>query len=222
MGVPGRYQEWLDYLFQHDVPTGQQLEWYFESDAPQFTVESEELAELWCCMFENCGHGFSQYTDDQIGMGLWYLFSGSCSDLVNKISEPSLSIDIRVKCYQSLYYLYQDCFRQRCNPMLGHLSEGKTRLDCFCYMLWDISPLGWLPDGAESDIENALFDLLARALQIDHPACVESALHGLGHLALTYPMRADAIITSFLDNASPSTRPKLIEYAHKARLGEIL
>ena len=67
----------------------------------------------------------------------------------------------------------------------------------------------------------AIASVMEDCLQLDNPACVESGLHGLGHLATFLPDIAVPIIDGYLKNRKK--KPKaLVEYAKMARTGMIL
>jgi hypothetical protein len=78
--------------------------------------------------------------------------------------------------------------------------------------------LGWyfIPD---SDMLAMLRSILA----IDHVACQESALHGLGHWCKrgNDTSKVEAIIDDFL-RRNPKARPELREYALRARTGMVM
>ncbi len=63
-----------------------------------------------------------------------------------------------------------------------------------------------------------IFEVLEYALTSSHPACIESALHGLGHLHNHHPSRVEALIDGFLARAASS---ELISYAQEARKGRV-
>ena len=46
----------------------------------------------------------------------------------------------------------------------------------------------------------ALADVMEHCLDLSNPACIESGLHGLGHLAFAHPDIAVPIIDNFLKN----------------------
>ena len=67
-------------------------------------------------------------------------------------------------------------------------------------------------------LEDACLTAMERTLEVDHPACQEGALHGLGHWLNDYPERARAAIDRFLQTC---TLPELRQYALDARTGMI-
>lgn len=192
--MPPRYQEWLTYLFDHEIVPGLP-EWYWQENAPVFQATPAEEIELWIALMQNAERDLQLYSDEQVGQGLWYLFSNVCSDHCFQVTSADLPLSKVVEMYDTIRLLYTGVFSQRCAPVLGHLSEEGSPLNTICYMLWDVSPLGWPRDHLLAPaIEAALFGVLSHALDLSHRACAESALHGLGELQCRYPSRVAAVI----------------------------
>ncbi len=85
-------------------------------------------------------------------------------------------------------------------------------------MFWDITPLKYCEGHKDKAILlDTVADVLRDALKMDNIACLESALHGLGHLVYYYPKASD-MIQSFIDS-SGQTDPRLLNYAKAAKTG---
>ncbi len=67
----------------------------------------------------------------------------------------------------------------------------------------------------------AIAQVMKQSLYLSNPACVESGLHGLGHMVFSQPNIAEPIIEEFLKNSKTGNK-HLIEYARAARTGMIL
>ena len=218
--LPPRYAEWLSYLFDHEIIPGLP-EWYWRDDPPVFKAAPEEIAELWIAMMRRSETDLQSYSDEQLGQGLWYLFSNGCSDHSLEICGGGLPGEKITEVYEAVNWLYSGLFSNRCTQTLGHLSEAGSELNLICYMLWDVSPLGWPPeDDPKGVIEKALLNLLERVMHLPHRACIESALHGLGELQRRYPEKVQAIIQPRL--ASLDQDKELLQYALNAQEGNIL
>ena len=104
---------------------------------------------------------------------------------------------------------------------LSHRSESGSPLNSACFMWWDLLPLdgSWEEGRPSQPIHAEALTVLAELLAISHDACRESALHGLGHLALFHP-EAVPIVEAFIAR-SPDLRPELLAYAEQARTGYI-
>jgi hypothetical protein len=131
----------------------------------------------------------------------------------------------KASAIRAISYLYRDCFERRCDPVIGHLSEtGKYRLNGICYMLWDVTPINnpfELKKPEAMQRLEAVYDVLEDAMELRNIACLESALHGLGHMAHHFPQFSQPIIDRFIAS-KPEVRPELLHYAQCARTGRIL
>jgi hypothetical protein len=89
-------------------------------------------------------------------------------------------------------------------------------------MWWDLFPTWGHPAlQSQARLDAEVLALLAQILTIPSDACRESALHGLGHWAASYPGSVDAIIGAWL-HTQPALRPELHRYAACARRGCVL
>ena len=67
--------------------------------------------------------------------------------------------------------------------------------------------------------ENACIDAMIDTLQIDHLACQEAALHGLGHWQKHDPPRVKKAIDTYLKTID--RQHPLYKYAQRARCGMV-
>jgi hypothetical protein len=215
-----RYIEWLKYVFDRPAsPNG----WYFdEDDLEPFKAEPTELVELVTCTFENSGRDLSSYSDDQLRYGLSYILENGASDVVFSLKSEHVPTELRLRAIASLKHVYSQIFERRCASVLGHISEpGGIALNYICYMLWDVSPLShWERDRERGVFYSAVCDVLEHALRSANRACVESGLHGLGHVFTYSPERVERVIDGFLVNAATRV-PELRQYAQAARIGHV-
>lgn len=215
--IPPRYAEWLQFVFDRPItPNG----WYFDLEEPNFPSISNELAALVAHTFENCGRDLAGFSNEQVYHGLNYIFSNSCSDVVFALMDESVPTALRLRAIAAVKILYQDCFNARCAPVLGHIDEpGSNPLNSICYMLWDTSPLGYWENRPNKDVfYSAVVEVMAEALNSSNPACVESALHGLGHTQSSYTERVVEVIDSYL-RRNVFVSPQLKECAQHAKSG---
>jgi len=161
-----------------------------------------------------------RFSRNQIGFGLNYIFSNSCSDLpfcYLRCSESRI-----IKGIQNLNYLYQNYFDRYCFApsksiqAIGAIKEG-DRLEFLCYMFWDIFVL--YPGNTTPSVITASLEVMNAALHSKNGNAIVSAIHGLGHWALHSP-QAVAILEQWL--TSPSTQnPVIHNYALQAKTGYI-
>ncbi|HVW07480.1 MAG TPA: hypothetical protein VHC90_02805 [Bryobacteraceae bacterium] len=201
---------WIEHVFD-DASEGR--EWRGRED---------DVPELMAAIFERAGELLTDFSDAQLDQGFWYLMGafGWPSVLVNEGTPAAM----RLRVLRSFVPLFEKVMAVRCTPDLGHLCEdGGIALNSSCYMWWDLLDLNLTAkDWIEFDPEVTM--VLRRILAIQHDACRESALHGIGHLIERYGADSEAlpqIIDEFL-HKTPGMRPELAAYAANARRGCVL
>jgi hypothetical protein len=214
---PPRYHQWLTYVFDRSPASNPALD-----DVP-FQAEHAEVIELITYTMLNCGRDLVRFSDGQVSVGLDIIFNNSYSDYVFSIKDSALPAKTTIRAITSLKALYSDCFEPRCAPILSHQNEaGHNSLNGVCYMLWDVTPLAYWEDRGNKELfYGAVLEVLESALECENEACIESALHGLGHLQLYCKNQAPAIISRYLKQ-HPNLRRELVQYASDAALGHIL
>ncbi len=73
----------------------------------------------------------------------------------------------------------------------------------------------------DPEIHQATLSVMSQILDLPSEVCQFSALHGLGHWHAHHPERVEQIVDAFL-KTHKDLRPHLIEYASRARLGNVL
>ena len=193
------FEQWLAFVFDHSVPTGQENAWYWDLNADEWVEEPADVIRFLTQSFENAAEVFQPYSDAQLNQGLWYIASNSCSNHMFALLDESIPWTGRQRCIASIHQLYEQCFAKRCSPHLSHLDEaGANPLNGVCYMWWDIIPIYGNPkDPAQQELDQAILQVMESTLQLDSIACRESALHGLGHWQRAYPEHVGEIINKF-------------------------
>lgn len=215
--APARYDEWLDYYFGRygrDSDDEWDMDWHFDA-------KPQELAHLFIHTLTNCGRDLAPFSDGQVAIGLQALLFSNFSDIPHTLMDGGTTEAARLVSIGSFVALYRDLLDRRAPPVLGHLNETQNNpLEYVTYMLWDVSPFDVMAARTEAGGE-ALLQVLAGALRLRNDACIESALHGLGHLNGALRGRAAAAIGDWLEER-PQVRPELLAYARAARSGCIL
>lgn len=274
------YQKQLQYIFDRPVS---KPEWYW--------AEEEDPGELFApvplpgivfieTLLVKPGEDLRPFSDDQVAIGLEYIFNNSCSNLTHDFKEADVPVERRVKALRSLINLFREVYEPRCAPQLSAgARESVSLINGQCYMFWDVTPLStWLeakPDtmplpspeamaeivkldpNSEDYLEKmaalmpkptlkqqwrmltawkrsyrsmgkdtrayyeAIAGVMEQCLSLQNPACIESALHGLGHMATFQPKPARTIIDRFLKK-NKTLDAQLAAYAKSARTGRIL
>jgi len=217
--APLRYPNWRSHVFDHPV---RDPAWFFDLDAPGFDATADELVELITHTMLKCDD-LRAFSDGQVNDGLNYIFNNACSNVVFAMLDNKVPIENRRRAIASIKQLYADCFEPRCAPVLGHKSEpGGNPLNYICYMLWDVSPLAYLDGQEQSDLlYETLLDVLESALMSKNVACVESALHGLGHIHHYREELSRPLIQQFI-RAHPQLKKEVRQYADNAASGCVL
>jgi hypothetical protein len=204
------YDQWLRALF--DRPDDAGREWYWDSGL-DIEATDEQKVVLLGRTFQRCGSDLTRFTDRQVSNGLSYIFNNSVSDTVYLLCQKGGAEEPRIDAVRQMKHLYRDCFARRCSPVLSHLSAAAGPLNGICYMLWDVTPLtAW---------QDVVLDVMEDALYVPHDACIESALHGLGHRHPQNKERIAGIIDRFLATVK-GLNPDLRQYARAAREGSVL
>lgn len=224
------YEEWVDDVFVH---ARSRLESGDFGDNPADIVEqySPVALEYFARLMRESGALVGRYSTEQIGTGFWHLTMNACSEYSFVFTDASLPLEQRVDAVRSIAAVYWNCFRRVCNSTLCHLERGNTSnrwsmdVNTPCYMWWDVCPIfGRACDFKDLNradpIGAACIWVMESTLEIDHIACIEGALHGLGHLHSYCPEETERVIDGFLARR-PGLMPELIAYAKCAREGDV-
>ena len=209
-----RYKEWIGFIFDNEAAES-------DLDGDEFKASNEEIVELIRLTCFHCGTDLKNHSNHQVDKGLCRLFY-PFDAYVFSFEDPDVDCKDIVMSLQSIQYLYLDLFNERCDPVLSYLDEPTDNpLNGVCYMLWDVTPLSfWNNNPNRKQYYSAIATVMEKALYLSNPACVESALHGLGHIQNYAEELVGQILDRFLEKQK-NLRPELICYANNARIGYI-
>jgi hypothetical protein len=221
---PPYYRSFLQHVFERP----EQGEDGQDEGFPSFPGE---VVALYLHLLRHLKTGLAPYSVEQVARGLDRLFHPGHSDLACVLSSDAIAAAERCAVIRAMAHLYEDLFADRCAPVMSHLEQpGGNALNAVCYMLWDVTPLNYFgpairrrdsPERAVARPEaDAVFSVLEAALCSENIACVESGLHGLGHMACDWPEEVNAIIGLYL-RRWPNHDPRLLRYADLARAGHV-
>ncbi len=218
------YQRQLNYIFNRPVT---EPAWYWSNDDSEEYVfdETPESAFIFIeTLFSNPKNDLSPYSDEQIGLGLNYIFNGACSNLAIDFKAANLPFDRKIKAISALFNVFEAVLNPRCANILSANSQAKlSKIQFICYMFWDICCWSDWKGADETETKGyyeAIADVMRRCLVLSNLACVESGLHGLGHLTFSQNNIAVPIIDDFIKNEKKQHNA-LMEYAKMARTGRI-
>jgi hypothetical protein len=215
-----QYQRQLDYIFKR--PTDEPA-WYHRNDSWEEGVFIDDTTDAFIfleTLFLNAERDLKPYNDEQIGLGFSFIFDNCWSNLTNDFKSANVPFERKIEALNNLFALFRDVLNPRCPKVLSAFSKAKmSKISYICYMFWDITPLSsafglsFLEDKIQTEdkqkptknskLENhkyyaAIAKVMQKCLDLSNPACVESGLHGLGHLAFNHPKIAVPIIDKFL------------------------
>jgi hypothetical protein len=228
--TPERYAALLHHYFGRLPPDIDGLTAWDAFDGDDLVVSNDELPGLFAHTMRRSGEDLAAFSDAQLAIGLQAMFSFQWSDLAHRLHGATaylrggapVPVDARCAAIGSIATLYTDCLTPRVPAQACRGSAGA--LSYFCYMLWDVSPLGyWNGAGPEDDPHVAvLLEVLDAGLNSTNPACIESALHGLGHLGGAARKAASVLVGDLLRRRAGTLPPSLVKYARQARAGRIV
>jgi hypothetical protein len=229
------FDDWVAYVFDHEDP-----DWNFKEDCPYWNEERNARLALSHMgrLFANPEILIGRFSPDQIGVGLNYLLSSGLSGHVFAVFDDTIPLEERLSVIRTIPTLYEKLLAKICARRLSHgvssAPPDDTRADYICYMLWDVIPLFGRtrnpftktdPDvrsrwSEHEAIERACLETIERILEIEHVACKESAIHGIGHWADAYPRwAAETVKRAKKRGLIP---PELDSYARAAAKGCVL
>jgi hypothetical protein len=176
-------------VFKHWLDAG------LNGSEPELAFEVRDLVQFFTRFNLQIETIREDWNDSQLAKGIWHLYgSGSC--YLSEISQlpPCRELD---DFFNSVPLLYTNLFEVRCSSFFSHLDRGPepaNPLNGPCYMLWDMDCGidSFRFTGVREHVDHSL-RLLQRLSASTHPATVESAIHGLGHM-----------IDDFRDRCQPS------------------
>ena len=205
-------KKWVRWVF--DGPATYVV--WRSSELDQFCGPDEPTLRRLTEVFENAAGMLEPYSDASINQAFWDL-RGYMNHAV--LSE-SIEWVVRERFIRSFEQLFREFFAVRCKPVLGCNSEEGSPLNSVCYMWFEINGWHWHSPVplSRNRLDSAFLASMQSILAIDHAACQEAALHGLGHWHESHPAEVQRIIDEFLER-KPQLREELREYACDAREG---
>jgi hypothetical protein len=211
------FEQWVDYVFDRPVEVP---EWWwpiqFENEWPGDSPET--LIEYMTRLFEAPEFLLQRFSRSQVGQGLWYISSTTCSDYSNALMSNGVSDSQRRRFSESIYTLFAHLFAPHCTGKLGYLGKAgdpEDHLNSACYMWWDNF---WYGRNNATNFRDCIVAVMEKTLSLPSELCMEAALHGLGHQARHMPEEVQQIVDQFLTE-NPEISPELRAYAARARAG---
>lgn len=254
------FEEWVAYCFgqgprdyaREDLdPRKPDKAW--EARITGHQIDGATAARYLKRLFLESGERLSAVSDADLAEGVWYVFGSGggffdamTSDWMRRdgTRNPIATADEIAAVFDTMPVIYRDVFEHRC--ALGFKPESAStsdtdRVSGAVYMIWDMDQCIYLVSGSQPDtLDNPITTAGLAALstvlrECVSPACLYSALHGLGHLipkgryqsqgaagdGRNLLTRSQAIIDDFLECRAATLTPDLIGYAKCARDGGV-
>lgn len=197
------FHEWVRWVF--DRPIHYDL-WHFERGQDLPWTHAPIVFDHFGRLCEECPAVLADYSDEQVAQGLGYLVTSIFSALQAETGADHVASVVR-----GFRLLYENLFAVRCDVV----KKGEDNpLNDFVFMLWDSGP-------GDERVERELVSMLGDVLFVRHAAVQQSALHGLGHLQLDFPVEVATAVDRYLSSDGPVS-DALRAYAAQARRGEVL
>lgn len=216
--APELYACALRYLFERTVPRGQEQEWFWNLDEPEFEATPLEWTRIQTVLFANAGHDLACYNDEQVGMGLNYVMSNSISNVAFAAIDVSVPVEEAMRMMAAMPRLWKQCFGPRLGTGASAIGSRSDRLYFACYMWFDVWPTFWNVRQS-APWRQALWEVFRQMLEMPWRDVQVAALHGIGHNVRNLDQQPiDAAIDRFLRTVAPWDT-ELKDYAHAARRG---
>jgi hypothetical protein len=217
--APARYEEWLEFCFgQFAAAIPGDTAWSLLGDN-DFDASPEEIIELFEATMLRSGTDLVGYSDMTLAIGLQVMFYDGPSSICDSLCSPFHPPLAHRKAIRSIERLYVDCLDRRGLTMFTgeDIAAPNYDLASRVFMLWDMSPL---PYRADCKTTITLVEAVAGALSCNSVGCLQSAIHGLGHMSAWG--RSRQRLDEFLLLRGDELPPELRDYAQSARIGDIL
>lgn len=216
------FEEWLKWVFDHPV---RKPEWYWDDGEDWCELYGRTKIEFMIRLFESPTQYLQDFSDAQAEQGFWFLTGAAALNALSIFLDQNVPWSERKRCIHSVYSLFANYFFVRCSRILVNITKELdpevNPLNLSCFMWWDQLHAAELGDPSATLVNNECVTVMSKILELNHLACRESALHGLGHWQPYCKEKVEAVIDRFL-NENPELNPNLLAYARAARTGRIL
>lgn len=222
------FEEWVEYCFtQKPAKRASELTWAEHQAAQELeerygNIPPSCVAEYLSQLFRAPAWVAERYSDDAIGAGTWFLF-GPASGYFWALERTKVATDVQAECVSALATLYTELYDRVCckhgtDPDGRYANEIK--LDIAVYMIWESLEGAVFARRKTTEVAEAGWEVLEAILtRCRTSTCLQSALHGLGHLEQSHSERCGKLIGRFLRRGGvPSW---LREYAQAAQVGHV-
>lgn len=221
-----KYLNFINFLFNRDEALG--VAWHFDlsvvDDEIALGISTEERVRYIGEMLTNYQTDLAHFSNWQLASGMEYIFNSSISDYGIDLCEVKSNVNEHIDAILALKIFFKECYNLRCEPILSHVTGSRNPLNNLCYMIGDVSILFCCEHNID-EINAAILEVPKYILTLDNIACIESALHWLGHLWGEQEIKeAKEITEKFIIEYEQRSdlNLKLLNYAYCAAEGDVL
>jgi hypothetical protein len=190
------FDEFVEHFFGRKVvPDNEQFDLFMVGlDGEQFDKNRPSsplvVVDHMNALFLNFGPIGNKYSIDQVDQAVWGML-GANLRLYEFVFDPSVPIENRLACIQSMYHVYSDFVTHLRTDLGPNLTGFYMWWDLLLHGFWTSNkphfPGTYKGDSSKLDAESRLmldvmFETLHRILSLPDKESQKSALHGLGHL----------------------------------------
>lgn len=210
------YEEFVDFLFEHEVVPIPRSEnrgpepWYWKAEV---LFEPVRVASDYARLFTDPEFLLARFSMSKLEQGFWAIQSCNIECSVAEIIwHRQVPFVMRANCVHSMFHLFEKLFASM---------QSETAVE----MWWDSLAYDWhcgnksrQNGGEDEEMQDVMFETLAKILALPQPTCQASALHGLGHL---HHPETPLLIERYIE-ANREMDPQLREYAQAASRFEVM
>ena len=225
------FEEFVSFFFDREVVADDKQFYYFLRDASgqQYDDAASSRPSVVVAyltgLFSEFGKIAPKYSLSQVDQGIWGIF-GENLRLYELLWDPSVPLENRIQCIQSMYSVYSD-----------FVSTSKVEMMVNCFdMWWDMILHGFwfqpklfeqrteMGDISKLDTESRLlldvmFETLKQILDLPDARTQGYALHGLGHLH--HPAVRETV-QKFIDNHRTALTEQGLRWLEQCRDGTVM
>jgi hypothetical protein len=170
------FDEFISFLFARDVPAENEKQepWDWSIDV---TFVPQRVCKYYVQLFRQPESLLERFSKSQLEQGFWAIQGPNLDCGVERLlSDTGLPFADREECIRSMFDLFARLFASE--PLD---SSVQMWWDSLCYD-WHCGNRNRERGGEDLQLQDVMFQTLARILSIDSQICQGAALHGLGHL----------------------------------------
>jgi hypothetical protein len=195
------FDQFLSFIFREKVEGEYSKFWHWETDV---IFEPAEIVSHYMRLFAEPQVLIKKFSKAVLEHGFWAIQSGNLDcDVSHIIWMEELPFGIRANCVRSMFYLFERLFAMEPLDTAPNLWW-----DSLCYD-WHCGNRSRENGGEDAEMQDVMFETLAKILQLPSFYCQRDALHGLGHLH--HPDTGELVQSYIARN--PGLDPEIKDYA---------